>query len=205
MGQRIGLFGGTFDPIHSGHLQVAEKAANTFALDRVLFIPAANPPHKPAGEVAPYPDRFRMCELACAPYPRFVVSDLESGPGKSYTIHTVERVRRELFPDAELFFLIGADAFDELETWKRWRDLVKLTDFIVVSRPGATYHIPEGARVHQLDQIQIPVSSSQIRAKLARGEPDPELPAAVLDYIREHGLYGMSARESTTRESTSLR
>jgi len=130
---------------------------------------------------------------------------VESGPGKSFTIHTVERVRRELFPDAELFFLIGADAFDELETWKRWRDLVKLTDFIVVSRPGATYHIPEGARVHQLDQIQIPVSSSQIRAKLARGEPDPELPAAVLDYIREHGLYGMSARESTTRESTSLR
>lgn len=187
--RRIGLFGGTFDPIHRGHLQIAQEAAQTFALDRVLFIPAANPPHKTAAALTPYADRLRMTEIACASYPNFSASALESDPEKSYTVDTLERVRRELSSYDDLFFLIGADAFREIETWKRWRDVLKLTEFIVISRPGAEYRIPGDAHVHRMDDVRIPISSSAIRKRLAAGEPAPELPAEVAEYIREHGLY----------------
>ncbi|MGH9584075.1 MAG: nicotinate-nucleotide adenylyltransferase [Bryobacteraceae bacterium] len=195
--RRIGFFGGTFDPIHSGHLQIAREAARTFALDRVLFIPAANPPHKTAAALAPYADRLRMVEIACAPYPNFSASALESGPDKSYTVDTLERARQGSFRGDELFFLIGADAFDEIETWKRWRDVLKLTEFIVISRPGVAYRGPENARVHRLNDVRIAVSSSSIRARLAGGALTPELPAEVCEYIREHGLYGPGTREPT--------
>jgi nicotinate-nucleotide adenylyltransferase len=186
--RRIGIFGGTFDPIHSGHLQIAQEAAQTFALDRVLFVPAANPPHKPAAALTPYAHRLRMTEIACAPYPNFSASSLESGPEKSYTVDTLERAHRELCGD-ELFFLIGADAFREIETWKQWQDVLKLTEFIVISRPGATYRIPESARVHRMDHVNVEISSSAIRKRLAAGESAPELPDGVGEYIREHGLY----------------
>jgi nicotinate-nucleotide adenylyltransferase len=195
--RRIGLFGGTFDPIHGGHLRIAQVAAQAFSLDRVLFIPAANPPHKAAAALAPYADRLRMTEIACAPYPQFAASTLENGPEKSYTVDTLERARRELFPGDDLFFLIGADAFDEIETWQRWQDVLKLTEFVVISRPGVAYKIPQHARVHRLDDVQISISSSGIRTRLAAGEPTPELPAEVCDYIREHGLYGRGMRQPT--------
>lgn len=188
-GRRIGIFGGTFDPIHSGHLQIALEAAQSFALDRVLFVPAANPPHKPAAALTAYAHRLRMTEIACAPYPNFFASPLESGPEKSYTVDTLERARRELSCGDELFFLIGADAFREIETWKQWQHVLGLTEFIVISRPGAAYRIPECARVHRMDQVNVEISSSAIRKRLAAGEPAPELPAGVGEYIREHGLY----------------
>src|SRR5215468_10126169 len=106
---KTAIFGGTFDPIHSAHLIVAREAADKFALDRVLFIPAGNPPHK--GAAAPYEDRYRMVELACAEDPRFVASRLEEGREKSYSIHTIERVRSLGSPGDNVFFVIGADAF----------------------------------------------------------------------------------------------
>src|SRR5689334_5473448 len=96
--QRICLFGGTFDPIHIAHLKIANEALRVFALDKVLFVPAANPPHKPADAMTPYEDRLQMCEIACAPYPPFAVSRLEAGPDKSYTIDTLERIRADLGP-----------------------------------------------------------------------------------------------------------
>src|SRR5438105_3824709 len=120
-GQRpnnICLFGGTFDPIHLAHLRIAEEAMKKFGLDQVLFVPAGTPPHKEAAGVTPYEDRYRMVEIACQPYPGFSASRLESGSGRSYTIDTVKRVRKDLNADDRLFFLIGGDAFDELETWK---------------------------------------------------------------------------------------
>lgn len=184
----MGIFGGTFDPIHKGHLQIAREAAQAFALDHVLFVPAANPPHKPAAALTAYAHRLRMAEIACAPYPNFSASSLESGPEKSYTVDTLERAHRELCGD-KLFFLIGADAFREIETWKRWQDVLGLTEFIVISRPGATYRIPENARVHRMDHVNVEISSSAIRKRLAAGQPVPELPAGVGEYIREHGLY----------------
>src|ERR1041384_7786019 len=112
--QRICLFGGTFDAIHVAHLEIACEAMTTFSLTRVLFIPAANPPHKENVALTPYEDRYRMVEIACASCPSFVPSRLEAGPERSYTIDTLERFRKKLVAGDELFFLIGADAFAEL-------------------------------------------------------------------------------------------
>ncbi len=140
---RLALFGGTFDPIHNAHLTVAREAADQFHLEQVWFIPAAHPPHKTAHTGASYEDRFRMTELACQADPRFLASRLEAGEGKSYSIDTVERVRAL---GQEPYFIIGADAFAEVSTWHRWQDLVRLTEFIVVTRPGHPYSAPPGAR-----------------------------------------------------------
>jgi nicotinate-nucleotide adenylyltransferase len=187
---RTAIFGGTFDPIHTAHLVVAREAAETFSLDRVLFIPAANPPLKDAG--ANYEDRYKMVELACAGEPRFVPSRLEDGHGsgnaKSYSIQTIERVKAA---NGEVFFIIGADAFAEIGKWHRWQDVVQSVEFIVVARPGHTFTIPPGARVHRLETVALPVSSSEIRQALASGESPAELPVAVAEYIRERGLYGL--------------
>ena len=182
---RTAIFGGTFDPIHNAHLVAAREAAETFSLDRVLFVPAANPPNKDAG--VSYEHRYRMAELACAGEPRFVASRLEEGREKSYSIHTIERVKAM---GGEVFFVIGADAFAEMETWHRWTDVVRAVDFIVVARPGHAFTSPPGARVHRLETVALPVSSSEIRSALARGETPAEVPGAVLDYIRANGLYG---------------
>jgi nicotinate-nucleotide adenylyltransferase len=127
-----------------------------------------------------------MVELACQDDPRLVVSRLEAADGKSYSIDTIERVRAA---GEEPWFIIGADAFAEITTWHRWRDLVRLTDFIVVTRPGHHYDAPAGARVRRLDTVALPVSSSEIRRCLAAGEIPPELPPQVARYIVENGLY----------------
>ena len=181
---RRAIFGGTFDPIHCAHLTVAREAADAFALDQVLFIPGANPPHKEAG--TPYEHRYKMVELACKEDARFVASRLEEDSRKSYSIYTIERVKAM---GGDVFFVIGADAFAEIQTWFRWQDVLRETDFIVVTRPGHTYLSPPGARVHRLETVALPVSSSEIRAALARGETPAELPAAVAEYVRANALY----------------
>lgn len=201
MAQRICLFGGTFDPIHAAHLRIAEEALKRLALDRVVFIPAGHPPHKSTTGLTPYEDRFRMVEMACSAYPAFSASRLEAGKQPSYTIKTVERFRQDLNPGDCLFFLIGSDAFGELETWKRWEDLVKLTDFIVVSRPGVQYHVPEGAKIHRLDDLELPVSSSTVRERLALGTATPELPPDIREYIQERGLYGARKKDTSVSRS----
>ena len=181
---RTAIFGGTFDPIHHAHLVVAREAADVFALDRVLFIPAAQPPHKETS--VPWEHRFRMVELACAGEPRFEASRLEEAQQRSYSIHTIERVNAM---GGRVFFVIGADAFAEIRTWHRWVDVVREVEFIVVTRPGHQYTCPAGARVHRLETVAMPVSSSEIRQALARGEMPAEVPAAVAEYIRANGLY----------------
>lgn len=191
---RLAIFGGTFDPIHAAHLTVAREAADQFHLDRVLFVPAAHPPHK-SGEIAPYEDRYRMVEIACSLDPRFEASRLEEGTGKSYSYYTIERVRRQLAPEDKLFFLIGADAFAQIDSWHRAEDVLRAVEFIVVTRPGAEYKPPAGARVHLLETLALPISSSDVRHKIACGQLVSELPHAVLDYIREHNLYGYNKRE----------
>jgi nicotinate-nucleotide adenylyltransferase len=181
---KTAIFGGTFDPDHRAHLVVAREAAEMFSLDRVLFIPAANPPFKDAR--ASYEHRYRMVELACAGEPRFVPSRLEEGQEKSYSIHTIERVKRM---GGDVLFVIGADAFAEIQTWHRWEDVVRSVEFIVVARPGHVITSPPGARVYRLETVALPVSSSDIRQALARGETPAELPTAVAEYIHAHGLY----------------
>jgi nicotinate-nucleotide adenylyltransferase len=129
-----------------------------------------------------------MVELACAGEPRFEASRLEESAETSYSIHTIERVRAAE-PDAELYFLIGADAFAEIGTWYRWHDVLAAVTFIVVSRPGAAYRIPPDARVLRLEQIDLPISSSEIRRLLGNGAAEAPVPASVANYIRERQLY----------------
>ena len=186
---KLALFGGTFDPIHKAHLAIARASVQRYGLDRVLFIPAANPPHKEGGTHANYADRLRMVELAVEGEESFEASRLEEFTARSYSIDTIERVRTSLSPADELFFLIGADAFAEIRTWRRWTDVVREVQFIVVSRPGTSYEIPEGAVVHRIDGVALPISSSDIRKSLAAGERPDVLPGTVLNYALCHHLY----------------
>jgi nicotinate-nucleotide adenylyltransferase len=187
------LFGGTFDPIHNAHIEIARAAADRFDPAKILFIPAAHPPHKAGGATASFEDRVRMAELACAVDPRFEVSRIEAGESRSYSILTIEKLKSRGV--APLCFLIGADAFREIRTWHRWQDVVAAVEFIVVTRPGATWQVPPGAIVHELAGLDLPISSSDVRKHLcALGQTTGDacevpVPAPVLAYIREHGLY----------------
>ena len=187
------LFGGTFDPIHNAHLEIARAAADRFDLAKVLFVPAANPPHKPAGVIAPWEHRVRMVELACAADPRFAVSRVEApserDETRSYSIFAIEKLKARGFDP--LNFLIGADAFADIRTWFRWEDVVAAVEFIVVTRPGLNgkWNAPPGAVVHELSGLDLPVSSSDVRRQLMENVPRVPVPDAVLRYIREHGLY----------------
>ena len=188
---RSAIFGGTFDPIHQGHLAIARKAADEFRLDRVLVVPAAHPPHKSGVTHVPYEHRVRMAELACEDEPRFVVSRLEENTVRSYSIDTIQKVRSSMAPGDELFFIIGADAFAEIGTWHRWQEVICTVSFIVVSRPGSRYTAPAGARVERLDSVDLPISSSDIRRALAAGGHPAEVPQRVLQYIVKNHLYGV--------------
>ena len=187
------LFGGTFDPIHNAHLKIAHAAADRFDLDRVLFVPAGHPPHKPAGAAASWEDRVHMAELACAADARFEVSLVESpdpaNPAPSYSITAIETLKAQGY--RRLSFLIGGDAFAEIRTWYRWRDVVAAVDFIVVTRPGSdpNRNVPSGAIVHELDGLDLPTSSSEVRRLLSENAASIPVPDAVLRYIRDHGLY----------------
>lgn len=193
--ERKCLFGGTFDPVHIGHLRIANEALKAFSLSQVIFVPASSPPHKDTSMVTPFEDRLRMLAIACAPYPSFSVSALEANQQPSYTINTLEQVRQEMKPGDELFFLIGADAFDEIQTWHQWQQVITLTNFIVVSRPGKTYAVPAGAKVFPLEGLDLAISSSELRQRLRNGEPAPEVPAEVREFIESRGLY---RRETAT-------
>jgi len=177
----IALFGGTFDPIHTGHLQAARAAARKFRLGRILFIPTGKPPHKHGDHLTSFPQRYGMVAIACAGDPRFIPSLLEAPTheGKpSYSIDTVRKVCRSLRKNDRLFFLIGIDAFLELPYWKEYRRLLDLVDFIVVSRPGFDANairevVPEamtasGVALHQ------PLASSEVKQGLSAdaGQPD---------------------------------
>ncbi len=186
---RLGLYGGTFDPIHSAHVAVAEAAAVEFALDEVLLIPNRIPPHKDEATGASFEDRLRMVELAVAGRPRLAACDIERHEGKSYTIQTLETLRRSYGLSARFYFVIGADAFAEAGTWHRAEEVFKMTEFIVVARPGYRYEIPAGAVVHRLDGLQFVESSTAIRATLAAGEIPTGLPPGVAEYIRKAELY----------------
>lgn len=190
---RLAILGGTFDPIHKAHLALAREAVIRCHLDKVLFVPASQPPHKSGVTYAPYEHRVRMAELACAGEPRFEVSRLEQDTS-SYSIDTITKVRAQLAPGDELFFLIGADAFAEIESWRRWRQVVSSVTFIVAGRPGHRYGVPEGATVERMETLDLPYSSSAIRRALAAGAHPAEVPEPVLRYIYRNGLYGVPVK-----------
>ncbi len=190
---RLGILGGTFDPIHLGHLRLAEEARAKLGLDRVLLVPAAAQPLKAQGLAAGAEDRLAMARLAAAPFPWIEVSDIEvRRPPPSYTIDTLRAIRAER-QDAELFFVIGADAARDLPRWFQVGELLRLATFVVATRPGFELVAPPPLRdrLRTLEIEALPISSTEVRRLLhAGGDVSRLLPAPVLAYIRERGLYG---------------
>lgn len=137
---RLGLLGGSFNPVHNGHLAIARQAREALGLDQVLFIPTSQPPHKPNGSLAPAQDRYDMVHLAIDSDPAFAISDVEiRRPGKSYTIDTVRLLQQEYGAQTQLFFLIGLDAFLDFPSWRDPQTLLTLCSFVVLSRPGLSF------------------------------------------------------------------
>jgi nicotinate-nucleotide adenylyltransferase len=188
---RLGLYGGTFDPIHDGHLAVAREAVRAFSLEQLWIIPNNRPPHKQSGANSSYEHRLRMVELACAGDPVLQASDLERNAAPSYTIDTLLRVEA-LFPGIRPYFVIGADAYADVPTWRRWKEVLARVTFLVVTRPGYAIPAIEGATHLILDNLNLPVSSSAIRQTLRDHGNSPYLPPAVLQYIHAERLYAIS-------------
>jgi nicotinate-nucleotide adenylyltransferase len=211
---KLGILGGTFNPIHLAHLRVAEEVRELCGLDRVLFIPAAMPPHKALADDIPFAHRCAMVRAAIADHPQFAVSDLEARrPGKSYSVRTLELLREE-YPDDEFYFIIGMDSYRSLEIWKDYPRLFDLANLVVAARPGSAGDDPlrllpvviqdqfcyddqggrllhrSGNRVIFLSETFLDISSTHIRKLVAAGRSLRYLvPAAVADYIDRHGLY----------------
>jgi nicotinate-nucleotide adenylyltransferase len=198
---RLGLLGGSFNPVHNGHLAIARQTREALGLDQVLFIPTSQPPHKPNNSLAPAQDRYEMVHIAIASNPTFAISDVEiRRPGKSYTIDTIRLLQQEYGAQTQLFFLIGLDAFLDFPSWRDTQTLLKLCTFVVLSRPGLSFRslstvallppIPypsladlDADRIsrieapigtHGLICLKLPpsaVSASDIRARIRQGLP----------------------------------
>ena len=216
----IALFGGTFDPIHAGHLAAARAALRRFHLDKILFVPTGNPPHKIHNHLTDYARRYAMVCLACAGEPRFLPSTIEAPAADGsphYSIDTVRAVRRKLAQNDRLFFLLGVDAFLDLPHWKDFRRLLGLVEFIVVSRPGfdagdigkvtppgclpalrkarteETIRLRRGA-IHLLNGVDALVASRDIRQAVRLRKPVTGLvPPLVEEYIWKESLYEPSS------------
>ena len=184
---RVGIFGGTFNPIHLGHLALAETARETCSLDRVLFIPTNLPPHKATRGLLPGLTRFKLIQLAIRDHGAFAASDIElQRPGASYTIETVRTLRKQL-PDATLFLLIGEDML--AAPWLAWGTLKRLCTVVVAHRAGRRATRAQ-AGLKWLQMPRLDIASSDIRARLKSGRSIRYLvPAAVERYIRSHRLY----------------
>ena len=207
---RLGIFGGTFDPIHTGHLMAAEAARQELGLDQVLFIPAKAPPHKQGCALAPAEHRLRMVSLAIEGNPHFRVTDMElRRAGTSYTILTLRDLRETLGQNNEFFFVIGSDTISELPTWKEIGRLAELTHFVAIRRPGEriavtpvlTQALGEAAARALVEQaLRVPVvdvSSTDIRRRTASGRSVRYLvPETVRVYIQGNGLYSDLAEET---------
>jgi nicotinate-nucleotide adenylyltransferase len=207
--RRIGLFGGSFDPPHEGHLHVARAARGRFGLDRVVFVPAAEPPHKPGQRLAPGADRLALLRLLLEGEPRCEVSDLElARGGRSFTIDTVRALPAELGEpaDCEIYLLLGSDNLAGLPQWREARALLERVQPVVVRRAGALADeiAPLAAQLGEelvrklergaLDLPPVRASSTELRVALPGSDVDARLvPHALLDYIRAHGLYGVRA------------
>ena len=189
---KLGLFGGTFDPPHSGHLIVAQDALSALGLDRIIFIPAGAPPHKRERRVSPAASRLAMLEAAIAQDDRFEVDPLElNRSGPSYTVDTVAALKAS-HPGDELFLLIGADQFEEFETWREPARIAGLVQLVVMSRQGATGEERGGGSygVRSIRVTRIDISSTEIRRRCRAGEPIRyHVPPAVEAYLAANPIY----------------
>jgi len=211
----IAVIGGTFDPIHYGHLRVAEEVREDFGLDRVIFMPAAIPPHKPDEGTTPPELRVEMVRLAIADNPGFEVSSIEvERGGKSYTIDTVKEIKKGGEKDLVISLIMGSDSFNDITSWMDYRELLELANIIVVPRPGyaaeklaealpvdlarkfrydsatESYINSAGRSVTYLETARFDISSSDIRRRVREGMSVRYLlPPQVADHIAKHGLY----------------
>ena len=194
--QRIGVMGGTFDPIHHGHLVAASEVAQVFTLDEVVFVPTGQPWQKEDRKVAPSEDRYLMTVIATASNPRFSVSriDIDRG-GPTYTIDTLRDLRAERGDEAELFFITGADALAQIMSWQDVNELFKLAHFVGVTRPGHRL-TGDGLPEDNVSLVEVPalaISSTDCRQRVARGEPIWYLvPDGIVQYIAKRRLYRRS-------------
>jgi nicotinate-nucleotide adenylyltransferase len=213
---RTGILGGTFDPVHEGHIAAADAACRALALDRVIFIPSRRPPHRPAQPRASMFHRFAMVSLAVATHPKHVVSDLEmQRPGPSFSAVTLRRLHDAGYQASQLFFIIGTDAFAEIAAWHDYPAVLDLAHFVVISRPGQSLEalrkrlpavaprmrlVDDGGReaadiescsVFLVNAATPDVSSTGIRERAARGDALTGLVAPEVErHIRKHRLYG---------------
>ncbi len=218
--KRIALYGGTFDPVHSGHLEVARRVAQLFEIEKVVFIPAQMAPHKIGRPVTEPIHRYAMLALATQNDPELSISTFElDAPDRRYTVDTVEHFQHALGDETELFFIMGADSWSEITTWREWEHLLTMTNHIVVTRPGydpATTHVGAiSERIEDLrsserasftkaatsrrtpkifftDVVMKDVSATRIRWLVSEGRTEELtelLPEPVLEYIKKYGIY----------------
>jgi nicotinate-nucleotide adenylyltransferase len=200
--RRLGILGGTFDPIHFGHLDAADAARRSLQLDRVLLIPSFDPPHRPTDPMASGFHRFALVALAIQGNDALSASDMElTRTGPSYTADTLRAVARQGWRPSQIFFILGSDAFAEIATWREYPAVLDTANFVVIARPGttldaATARTPSlrgrlGQSIFLVEARTRDVSSSTIRARLATRQPiDDLVPAAVARHIAAHHLYG---------------
>jgi nicotinate-nucleotide adenylyltransferase len=194
--KRIALYGGTFDPVHLGHVEVARRVSELFEIDQVIFIPAQLAPHKTGRPVTAPIHRYAMLALATESEPRLLISTFElDAPDRRYTVDTVAHFQRTFGEAVELFFIMGADSWSEIKTWRDWERLLQMTSHIVVTRPGyevppAPAELPE--RIIFSDAVMKDISATNIRRLANEGrydELDQMVPAAVANYIRKYEIY----------------
>jgi len=198
--QRIGIMGGTFDPIHIGHLVTADAVRIQYELDLVLFIPAGNPPHKQGMKVTDSSHRYAMTLMATLSNPHFQVSAIETErPGPSYTIDTVQALRKNHGEQARFYFITGTDAVQELPTWGRIQELLEMCDFVAATRPGCVSALDDVIRqlgplgrtkIHPLATPELEISSTDIRERVRSHRSIRYfVPESVEQYIYKEGLY----------------
>lgn len=195
--KRIAIYGGTFDPVHVGHLEIGRRVSELFVIDQFLFVPARQAPHKQDREVSSGLHRHAMLALATQNDPGLCVSTFElDGPGRQYTVDTLTHFRGQFGEAADLFFVMGADSWTEITTWREWEKLTALASLIVVTRPGFKLEAPEQQpgkkQVYISDAVMIDVSATEVR-QAAREDNVKRLgkfvPPEVANYIRKYGLY----------------
>lgn len=195
--RRIGIMGGTFDPIHHGHLVAGSEVADRFGLDLVLYTPTGQPWQKDVERVSPAEDRYLMTVIATASNPRFHVSRADiDRHGPTYTVDTLADIHQQ-YPDAELFFITGADALQSIVTWRNWEQLFELAQFVGVTRPG--YRLSDDLfpadvreKIHLVEIPAMAISSSDCRQRARLGRPIWYLvPDGVVQYVNKRGLYRM--------------
>ena len=188
--ERIGVLGGTFNPIHIGHLAIAQMALERMHLTKVIFVPSYIPPHKNSGVVASAKHRYQMVKLAIAGNTAFEVSDFEiKKKGKSYTVDTMNYFHAFYPPETKLFFIIGGDALGDLRSWRYIDDILKIAEFIVVNRPGYVKKSND-VKHHSVIMPGIDISSSYVRLRLLQERTIRYfVPDQVLEYINQNQLY----------------